>query len=401
MKKRFFGIFVGMALLAIPWVVRAAPEVTVYFFYGEGCPHCAKEEQFLENIVEKYPEVEVRAFETWSDRGNARLMEEAAETLEVTVTGVPFTIIGGQYGVGYNTDESTGAAIEQRIQQCLEEVCADPLAELLSGEGEVTKKTPNTQYIGGTPDSIDVPFFGRVDVSTLSLPILTLVIAAIDGFNPCAMWALLFLISLLFRFGDRRRMWILGGAFIGVSGLVYFFFLAAWLNVFLFIGITRWLQITIALVALWAGYYHLRRFWESRQGLVCKVSDAPKRRKVFDRLRLIIERKNIWLALAGVVMLGAVVNLIELLCSAGLPAVYTSVLAQSGLTGWQYYGYLLLYILVFMLDDMIVFSVAMVTLRATGIGGGKYSRYASLIGGLVMLLIGVLLIVRPGWLMFG
>jgi hypothetical protein len=194
-------------------------------------------------------------------------------------------------------------------------------------------------------------------------------------------------------------MWILGTAFIVASASVYFLFMAAWLNFILFIGIVVWIRILIGLVALGGGSYSIKDYFKNPQA-GCKVTGSEKRKKIFEKLKNITHQKSFYLALGGIILLAFAVNLVELICSAGLPAVYTQVLALSNLAKWQYYLYILLYVFVFMLDDLFVFFVAMTTLQMTGITT-KYSRYSRLIGGILMLIIGLLLIFKPAWLMFG
>jgi uncharacterized membrane protein YidH (DUF202 family) len=249
------------------------------------------------------------------------------------------------------------------------------------------------------PPSISVPFIGEIRTADLSLPLLTVLLGALDGFNPCAMWVLVFLIGLLLGMQDRFRMWVLGTAFIAGSALVYFLFMAAWLNFLLFIGAVAWVRAAVGLVALGGGFYYLREYFQNPDA-ACKVTAPQARRRVFESLRKLATESRFWLALAGIVALAFAVNLVELLCSAGIPAVYTQVLALSHLPAWQYYAYLGLYILVFMLDDLVVFVVAMKTLQITGMTT-SYSRFSHLAGGVVLLAIGALLLLRPEWLMFG
>jgi hypothetical protein len=246
---------------------------------------------------------------------------------------------------------------------------------------------------------ISVPFLGEVRTADFSLPALTIVLAAIDGFNPCAMWVLVFLIGLLLGMEDRFRMWVLGTAFIAGSALVYFLFMAAWLNFLLFIGAVIWVRAAVGLVALGGGFYYLREYFQNPDA-ACKVTAPEARRRVFESLRKLATESRFLLALAGIVALAFAVNLVELICSAGIPAVYTQVLALSNLPAWQYYAYLSLYILVFMLDDLFVFVVAMKTLQITG-ATTTYVRYSHLAGGVVLLAVGALLLLRPEWLMFG
>jgi hypothetical protein len=224
-------------------------------------------------------------------------------------------------------------------------------------------------------------------------------IGALDGFNPCAMWALVFLIGLLINMDNSRKRWLLGLAFILASAAVYFIFVVAWLYFILFIGLVIWVRIIIGLVAIISGGVNLRDYYKKQSG-VCKVTKSEQRRKIIEKLIAITQHNKFWFALVGIIILAFAVNLIELVCSAGFPAVYTQILALSKLSTISYYLYILLYIFIFMLDDMIVFIVAMLTLKATGLTG-KYSKWSNLIGGILMVLLGILLIFKPGILMFG
>jgi hypothetical protein len=175
--------------------------------------------------------------------------------------------------------------------------------------------------------------------------------------------------------------------------------MTAWLNLLMFLGLILWVRIVIGIVALAAGYYNLREYFLNQPG-VCKVTNSERRQHVFQKLKDITQQQKFWMALGGIVMLAFVVNLVELICSASLPVVYLQVLTMTKLPSWQYYLYILLYIFIFMLDDLIVFIVAMTTLELTGLAG-KYSRLSHLLGGLAMLAIGLLIMIKPEWLMFG
>ena len=194
-------------------------------------------------------------------------------------------------------------------------------------------------------------------------------------------------------------MWILGSAFIFSSGAVYFLFLSAWLNLFLFLGFIFWIRFLIGVVALGSGGYHLYDAYKNRDG-GCHVTKSEKRRAIFKKLRALVVEKKFYIAILGIMLLAVAVNLVELVCSAGLPAVYTQVLASAGLAKWQYYAYLVFYIFIFMLDDMLIFFIAMRTLEIKAISS-KYTSWAQWVGGIVMLIIGILLIFKPGWIMFG
>jgi len=377
--------------------------VNIYFFYGNGCPHCSQAERFLEELKEEIPEMHLYTFEIWNNMENARFAAMLGREIKIDISAVPFIIIGNKVFPGFYTAETTGAQMEEVIKDYLNNGYIDVVAQIIKKNLGIEEQDGEKQNYQGAkskdmPEKIMLPFFGDVETKKFSLPVLTILIAAMDGFNPCAMWVLLFLISLLLGMKNKKRMWILGSAFVITSGLVYFLFLSAWLNLFLFLGFMLWVRIVIGLVALGSGGYHIRDYWVNRDG-VCRVTGGEKRKKIFEKLKAVTQMQKFWLAFGGIILLAGAVNLVELLCSAGLPAVYTQVLALSNLSTWQYYAYLALYILIFMLDDLLIFVVAMSTLQMKVISS-RYTRWSGLVGGIIMLIIGILLIFKPGWLMF-
>ena len=366
----------------------------MHFFWASGCPHCAKEKVFLDTIKDKYPELTIKDYEITSNQSNRDLLQKVGSQLQTEIKGVPFAVIGTKYFSGYYNDEVTGSEIEDSIKCAIRDGCADLLATKEAGD-----KSQENNNLDGVPEIINVPFLGNLEVKKISLPLITIVIAMVDGFNPCAMWTLLFLISLLLGMKDRKRMWLLGTTFIVASAFAYFLFLSAWLNLFLFLGFVVWIRIIIGILAFGSGSYYLKDYFTNKNG-GCKVMGDSKRQKIFEKLKNITQRKQIFIALGGIILLAFAVNMVELVCSAGLPAIYTQLLSNYHLPSLQYYLYLLLYIFIFMLDDLFIFFTAMITLRLTGIQS-KYSRISHLVGGILMLIIGFLLIFKPEWLLFG
>lgn len=391
--KKIFLIITLLFLFSAP--TFAADTVNIYFFWAQGCPHCVAEKEFLESLKQKYPQVVIKSYEVTGSRENAQLLQKIGQKLNTDVSGVPFTIVGKYHFAGYLNDQTTGQKIEEAVQCATKEGCgviADQLIHSLLPESPPSQ----TSQI---PAIINLPFLNQIQIKNLSLPALTFIIALLDGFNPCAMWVLLFLISLLLGMKDRQKMWLLGTTFIAASAFVYFLFISTWLNLFLFLGFVLWVRILIGLVALATGSYNLRDYFINKGG-GCEIVADEKRERMFSRMRRLTSEKRTLLALAGMVVLAFSVNLIELVCSAGLPAIYTQILSLSKLPTWQYYLYLLFYILIFMADDLFVFFIAMTTLKMVGIEK-KYSRASRLLGGTLMLLIGLLLLFKPELLMFG
>jgi glutaredoxin len=395
----FFCLAVVLLLLgwsASPPTHAGVQPVNVYLFWTIGCPHCLHEKEFLAALERRDNAVKIIALEVSAHRENPELFQQAGKLLQADITGVPFTVIGDQYVIGWQDEASTGRAIESAIREARHRAAPDVVAGLLSTSAPTPPQRADKPAVSET---LTLPLFGQINLKYLSLGALTVIIGALDGFNPCAMWVLIFLINLLLGMEDRRKMWILGSAFIIASGAVYFLFMTAWLNILIFLGFIFWIRIIIGLVALLAGGYNLKEYWTDTSG-ACTLSQGARRRRTMDRLKAVISTRKFWLALGGIVLLAFLVNAVELICSAGFPVVYLQILSLTPMPFWQYYLYLLLYIVIFMLDDIMVFVLAMLTLQLMGMTT-RYKRFSNLIGGVLMLLIGVLLIFKPGWLMFG
>lgn len=381
----------------------AGTAVDVHVFWTATCPHCANARRFLERLVPTIDGARLLSFELDGDSRREAAFIALSKRFGNDPPGVPLVIIGDAAFVGYHTDATTGAAIEQRLRECIAAPCPDAAGPILAQTGTLGQGTQAAAESAvrrivrpELPATMTLPGIGSFETRALSLPILTIVLAAVDGFNPCAMWVLVFLIGLLVGLDDRLRMWSYGGTFLLTSGAVYFVFMAAWLNLFLFIGSLAWIRAAVGVFALGASAYYLREFVRN-PGAICPVTTPGQRQRVMDRLRSAVLERSFLMAILGIMTLAVAVNMIELLCSAGIPAVYTQVLAQSDLTPLSYYAFLALYIAVFMLDDALIFVVAMLTLQATGLAA-SYSRWSHLIGGGVLLVVGILLIFKPHWL---
>ncbi len=369
----------------------------IYIFWAEGCPHCAHEIDFIRRWTDKPSQMRIHYFEVTREPLHRKIFTNVVQHLGIQRPGVPLTVIGERFFEGYADEASTGAKIKAAVASCLKSFCPDIIRPLLKG-GKQLELTEPLMSPDKLPKVLNLPVFGEITVAHVSLPMLTVMLAAIDGFNPCAMWVLLSLISLLIGLRDRFRMWVLGSIFIMTSAAVYYLFMAAWLNLLLFLGMLYWIRFGVGLLALCAGGYYLHEYFVNPEA-ICKVTAPDTRRRILDQLRALTSERRFALAIAGIILLACAVNLIELICSAGLPAVYTQVLTLSHLPSWQYHAYLSLYILVFMLDDLLVFFIAMKTLQITGLTG-TYVRHAHMIGGAIMISIGLMLLFKPEWLTF-
>lgn len=399
MKKFIKYLILSAVLLVAAPKVLAAEITNVYFFYGDGCPHCAKEEIFLDKLEGENSNIRTSRFEVWGSKENAALLQKVAKAMNIEASGVPVTIVGDRYIVGYGDAETTGEEIKTLISEYRPSVGRDVVKEVLNKD-KIEKDKKNAVSSEAKNKNVKVPFWGKVNLKDFSLPLLTILIGTLDSFNPCAMWVLLLLISMMITMNNRRRMWLLGLTFIISSAVAYFIFLSAWLNIYLFIGYIKWIRTAIAVVAIFSGAFALREFWKNRNG-GCEIEASSARRKyITGKLRDIVQSNKFYFALGGIVILAAAINLLELLCSAGLPAVYVPILTLADLAKWQYYSYLILYAFFYVLIQLIVFLATMFTFQVKAVSS-KITKWSSLIGGVLMLLIGLLLIFAPGWLTLG
>lgn len=377
----------------------SAKSVNVYMFYGKTCPHCEEAIKYLDSIKEKY-DLKIYKYEVWNDSENMKLMNDIASFLDVNVRGVPFAIIDNTAIFGYSsgvTDETYRYHIKQASKDDFIDEVGIELG-VVKGKTQASKNNDKKEY--GTNYTIKLPFIGKVDLKSFSLPLVSILIGIIDGFNPCAMWVLLFLISTLIGMKDKKRLWTLGLTFLVISAFVYMAFMVSWLSFAKMISGVVLVRIIIAIVAIIGGAINLNSFANSiGKDDGCDVVNAKKRKKVFSKIKKFTHEKSFIMAIIGVILLAISVNLIELACSAGLPVIFTSLLAMNDLSAIQYWIYIIIYIFFFMIDDLIIFAIAVKTMQLTGIST-KYTKYSHLVGGILMFIIGILLIVKPEWLMF-
>lgn len=396
--KKIFLLLITI-LLIIPFEVFAEEdnnqdnEVKLYLFYSSVCTHCADEREFLDSIEDDYPTLEIVRYEVNENEMNYNFYLKVLDRTGINANGVPFTIIGTDYYVGYSN--SVGESIKSSIEKYLVEDTRDVISDIKE-EVDVS----NIDWNNDPSDNVTVPVLGTVNAKDVSLPLMAIVLGTIDGFNPCAMWVLLFLITMLFNMKDRKKMWTLGIIFLTTSALVYLLFMAAWLKVAVSFSSMLWIRLIISIVAIGGGLINLNSYIKSRKkDTGCEVVNDTKRKRVIDKIKNITLQKKFILSILGIMGLAISVNLIELGCSVGLPLIFTQVLAINELSTLKYIIYLLIYIFFFLIDDIVIFVIAMMTLNIKGISA-KYGKISHLIGGIIMLLIGILLILKPEWLMF-
>jgi len=343
----------------------------VHFFHLPGCSSCEEQEPFNEKLANTYPAISIIEHDATTPAGHSLLFEMLENLGIEDVPNTPITIFKNQVFSGWESEETTGRAIEEALQQCLAGECPPPAGE-----------EPG--------DGIVLPIIGEFIPGDYSLPALAVILGLVDGFNPCAMWVLVYLISLIATLRDRKKIWLIVGSFVLASGILYFLFMTAWLNAFLFIGYVKPLTTVIGLIALGGGILQIRGFIETKGAIVCEVTDEESRKKTMTRVQKIVSSPITLGTIAGIVVLAFAVNSIEFVCSAAVPAIFTHVLSLASLTTFQYYSYILLYVSFFMLDDLIIFGSAAIAMTS-GLGE-RYAKYFRPVGAAILIILGVLLL---------
>ncbi|PWB45627.1 MAG: hypothetical protein C3F18_12975 [Nitrosomonadales bacterium] len=364
-----------------PWVKPGAqgkPEIQFYFFWSETCPHCLEARPFVEAIPAARPWVGLHSLELTHHPEHARLYQTMAAQLGEKAVSVPALLFCGEMHVGWDKAGTTGAEIARRLDECHARVLADSAPESPAAA------------------KLLLPVLGEVVPQQFSLPLLTIAIAALDAFNPCAFFVLLFLLSLLVRQQSRKRMLAIGGIFVLFSGLMYFAFMAAWLNLFQLLGNLAWVTLAAGALAVFAGAVNIKDFFASGRGLSLSIPESRKP-GIYCRARAILGAGSLPAMVLATILLALAANFYELLCTAGFPMVYTRLLTLSGLSPVMHYLYLALYNLVYAVPLALIVLAFVRSMGARRLTE-REGRLLKLLSGAMMLELGVLLLVAPEWL---
>lgn len=377
------ALWLAVALAVIRSALAASPVVaedagaalacdTLVVYVREGCPHCRDAKAYLGELRGRLPQLRVEFRDVRRDPAARAELEALSRSRHIGQPGVPTFTFCDELLVGFDGAQSTGALIE--------DVLTGRRASIR--EGMVA----------------DIPVVGEISPAMLGLPVFTVIVGLVDGFNPCAMWVLLFLLSLLVHVRSRARILMVAGTFVLMSGAVYYAFMAAWLNVFMIIGYSRSLQLGLGVLALVVGTIHIKDFFFLHRGISLSIPESAKP-TLYERARRVVRAENLFAAICGVTVIAILVNFVELLCTAGLPALYTQVLSYYPLDTFSYYGYLFLYILAYVADDSVMVAIAVATLGQRRLQE-REGRWLKLLSGAVICVLGALLVLAPDWLVF-
>lgn len=399
---RFF--FPAIIFLASVAPISASETVLIEVIGRDDCTHCADEKAFFQELSREREDFSVRWYDIDSpaDRG---LFDRVTES-EGLSKSTPITLVGSTIIQGFDRPETTGSRIESLIDEVSISGKNYGFEELLAAGGSagVEKTIGGTcddggvcKTPGGDPLLVTIPFVGTIDAAEYSLPVLSSVLGFVDGFNPCAMWVLVTFLLVLIQLGDRSRVWMVAGLFILAESVMYYLILNVWFSAWDFIGLDRIVTPIVGTLAIGGGIFFLYEWLYS--GGTCKVTDVGQRARISGQIRKLATEPVTWVTAGGIVALALSVNVIEFACSIGIPQAFTKIIELNSSGFLETQGYMLLYILFYMVDDLIVFGLALW-------GAGKlqmtatYAKWCNLFGGILMIALGAILVFAPEWLRF-
>jgi glutaredoxin len=365
----------------------AADATRIEAFVREGCPHCAKAEEFLAQLQKERPALSIVIRDVQKEPAALERLKELAEQAHAGAVRVPAIHVGGQLIVGF----SPAAGSDTLIRSALDGRKPGPQSAA-AGTCEAEDSLACPKGPDAAEEEFSVTLFGRtITLADVGLPAFTLTMGLLDGFNPCSMWVLLLMISLLAPMNDRKRMLAIGGTFVLIQGIAYFVFMAAWLNMFLLIGMSRAVTLVVAAIAIVAGLVNLKDFVAFGRGISLSIPQSAKP-GIYNRMRGLLHAPTMTAAIFGAAVLAVLVQIVEFMCTSGFPALFTRILTLQDLPTASYYGFMLLYIAGYMLDDIVILSIGVIMLSRHRLQE-REGRVLKLVSGLVMVGLGIYLIV--------
>jgi glutaredoxin len=388
--------------------------VIIYLFWGDGCPHCAAAKPFLEGLTRQYPNAVLRPYEVWYNESNQALMWKMTAAYGFKPSGVPTIFIGSRHWVGYS--DIVRDEIAATVAECSQFECRDAGAGIAP---PLPTPTPIPTQIAATPESIlpggsdparipltsklgatgiiSIPLIGTVDLTAHSLTVSTLLIAFVDGFNPCSLWVLSILLALTLHTGSRKKVFLVGIVFLTVTSFIYMLFILGLFTMFTVISFVGWIQVVVALAALFFAAVNIKDYLWYKEGISFTIADE-KKPGIYKGIRRVMDAgDSMWGLIGATIVLSAGVSLVEFSCTAGFPVLWTNLLITQEAAALTFAALLLLYMFIYQIDELGIFLAAVFTLKASKLEE-KYGRILKLIGGMLMFTLAVVMLVNPAWM---
>ena len=390
------GALVLLLLVAGPSAAAASTDeagaqpVELTLYWGDGCPKCEEAQAFLAELVEEQPSLTVTALEVWFDDENREVFTAAGEELGFEASSVPTTVIGDRVWIGYTDAIGEDVAEAVRLAAAGQEpspgVYGTPGADTCSPD-ELTCSTEDESA------SVDVPLVGEVGLADRSLLVSTLVIGFVDGVNPCSLWVISVLLTIVVRTASRRRVLVIGSVFLAVTAGMYALYMA---GIYSALSVVRHLgaiQVAVAVAAGIFGAVSVKDYFAFKKGLSFTIKDSAKP-GIYARVRAAAGQRALLPALLATVTLAVAVSLLETPCTAGFPVLWTGLLQANGVPPLEAAGLFVVYMIPFLLDELLVFGLAVVTMRAAKMQE-KHGQLLKLVAGVTMLALASAMAIDP------
>jgi glutaredoxin/cytochrome c biogenesis protein CcdA len=406
---RRFGIGVwlllGLVLFTMPLIGQGSEEnvsplvpsetATIYMFGRDECGFCRQQKTFFEQNGIEYEYLNIATDDA------ARALYEQVVAKHGVSKVTPITVVGPEVFVGFNSERTTGAAILEAVER-------SQVSDIKTIEEHLERAPVSDGSFGGgcsgiscetggeSGFSFDLPFLGVVDLKDFSLFTLSLLLGTIDGFNPCAMWVLITFLMLLSQAGSKQKMVVMAGIFVVAEAVMYNLILNAWYKTWDFVALDAIVTPLVGALAVGGGCFFLYRWRKNKSTqLVCDISDIETQMKTVGRFKAIASQPITIASILAILVIAFSVNVIEFACSIGIPQAYTKILEMNALTFMERQWYILIYTIGYMIDDFIVFGLAIWGYDKLQSHGARYAQLSLLIGGTLMLMLGLILITDP------
>jgi cytochrome c biogenesis protein CcdA/thiol-disulfide isomerase/thioredoxin len=372
----------GFGFNTAPAQESAVPHpLDLYQFWGEGCPYCEEQIEFLRSLQLQYPSLTVHSLEIWRESAHRDLFRRMAEGHGVVAGSVPTIFVGGSVFIG--DGRRVRLQIEAVIQECVRSGCPDPLTGL----------EPDARR----PDDVswlDLPFLGSLDLAFQPLFLSTVLIALVDGFNPCSLWVLTVLLALVIHSGSRGRIALVGVTFLTTTALVYGLFIVGVFGALSYIAWLGWVQWLVASLAFVFAVVNIKDYFWFQKGVSFTIP-AERKPGIHRNMRGLLRPGHSPASLVvATVAMALGIALVELPCTAGFPVVWSGLVAahQPGLV--HFAGLVALYLFLYLLIELAVFLAALKTLKASRFEE-RHGRLLKLGGGMIMLVLALVLAIAP------
>ena len=415
-KNRFFALMIMLfGIFCISQIGYSAgnsqaKKVKIEYFGRKDCKNCANLEKFLKELSAKRYDFEYVEHKIDESKEEKVFFDETTSKLKL-VKGTPIIYIDGHIIQGFNTADTTGKEIENLINSgktkdkilTLKEYVESGQTGNVSSNGAVCTGDTVCEVPGLTKGAenqvlVNIPIINKtVDLTNYSLFTMSLILGTIDGFNPCAMWVLVLFLTALIAVGNKIKMFRVAGLFIFAEAAMYFFILNAWIYAWDFVGLDKWVTPLVGIIGIAGGIFFIKNYLKKGDTLECEVTDFEQRAKISKKIKDIANKPFTLLTALAIIGLALSVNVIEFACSVGIPQTYTKILQINEVPFWTRQFYTFIYIIGYMVDDIIVFGFALMSINKLQLTT-KYSKWVNLFGGILMIILGLILLLKPSLL---